>query len=133
MTAHFDHDAGPAPCDDCELAERCAARLLACESFRRYSRLERWQAAPREPSAELYAAIYAARQVDEAVLRRLREVRLATAAARGRRNGRKPRGMMQVASSQGIESSEKISATARNHQNRPGGFDLAPTEAVAVC
>lgn len=92
MTAHFDHDAGPAPCDTCELAERCASRFLACQAFWHYCRLERWHGAPREPTRERYTAIYQPRIVDEAVLARLREMKRQTKAERGTRDGRRPRG-----------------------------------------
>jgi len=113
MTAHFDHDAGPAPCDTCDLAERCATRLLACESFRRYTRLERWQAAPREPTRERFQAIYQPRVVDEAVLARLREMKRQTKAERGTRDGRRPRANLSDDEFQAIDSTEKIPAPAR--------------------
>src|SRR5579863_9980581 len=48
---------GPAPCDNCPMAQTCKAGL-ACIAFRRYTGLEPWGEAPREPTSEIYLAIF---------------------------------------------------------------------------
>ncbi len=53
--------AEPALCDGCPHAPRCAAGM-ACEQFRAFSTglsATRWQVAPRQPSADIYADLFA--------------------------------------------------------------------------
>ncbi len=54
---------GPAPCDDCVWAQRCAAQLLACQAFADYLTTQRavaWQGGRRGvPTRTIYARIYA--------------------------------------------------------------------------
>lgn len=90
MTAHFDNFTPPAPCDECEQAAWCAAEQLACTAFKAYTELGRWTDPPRDPTRELFVAIFRPRVRDEALLRQLRELRHATLTARGHRNGRRP-------------------------------------------
>ena len=52
---------GPAPCDSCRLAPRCAAELLACAAFQLYAttgRAPRWRLAPRAPTRERFDLIF---------------------------------------------------------------------------
>ena len=53
---------GPAPCDGCRSAPRCAAEKLACSAFAVYADgtpESRWAAAPRlDASAARYRVIY---------------------------------------------------------------------------
>ena len=47
---------GPAPCDGCRHALRCASSSEACEAFAlfvKYGREERWSYAPRQPDERL--------------------------------------------------------------------------------
>ncbi|MGA7825288.1 MAG: hypothetical protein WCA14_13955 [Steroidobacteraceae bacterium] len=52
---------GPAPCDSCPFAARCRDELLACQQFRAYciglSELL-WRDAQREPTREIFAAVF---------------------------------------------------------------------------
>jgi hypothetical protein len=67
---------GPAPCDTCDRAPKCAARGLACSAFAQFvdGRSEvRWAQAPRtDASADRFAAIFAGdrRAVDRGGRRR---------------------------------------------------------------
>jgi len=46
---------GPAPCDGCPRARRCALEHLACSAFEAYTRSRPWNLAPRvDASAERY-------------------------------------------------------------------------------
>lgn len=47
----------PSPCDGCQHAQRCRVQRLACDAFVLFAAggsRERWQIAPRQPSAEKY-------------------------------------------------------------------------------
>lgn len=51
----------PAPCDECSLRERCRAELLACQQFKLYTlglSSTRWRNAPRQPTREIFAAVF---------------------------------------------------------------------------
>jgi len=54
---------GPAPCDECPRAARCAERHLACSAFALFARgrsRARWSLAPRtDASAEQFSRIFA--------------------------------------------------------------------------
>ncbi len=73
MTIHGDIEnrIPPGPCDDCALASRCAAERLACQAFKRYTKLQSWHNAPRVPSHALFKAVFWPRQVSPAALVRL--------------------------------------------------------------
>jgi hypothetical protein len=64
---------GPAPCDNCQFRERCAARLLACEAYRLFVRnfSGPWDLAPRVPTRARYLAIFLD-ETDEAIGSRIR-------------------------------------------------------------
>jgi len=53
-----DTDVGPAPCDRCDLAPRCAAELLACRQFLEYVDRNHWTAGPRTPTRESYGQAF---------------------------------------------------------------------------
>jgi hypothetical protein len=51
-------NAVPSPCDGCRNWDRCAARMLACESFLSYVRgAEGWDGLPRKPTRALFGAV----------------------------------------------------------------------------
>jgi hypothetical protein len=55
------NELGPAPCDGCRFAARCAELHLACESFSAFvsgASEIRWQAAPRKPNGAIFARLY---------------------------------------------------------------------------
>lgn len=52
------------PCDDCRHASRCGRELLACDAFAVWVAAKgprSWQTAPRMPTRERFAGIYARR------------------------------------------------------------------------
>jgi hypothetical protein len=52
---------GPAPCDACRNAPRCAVQLEACPAFALYAKgasEARWRSAPRLPSREQFDMIF---------------------------------------------------------------------------
>jgi hypothetical protein len=56
------HDDSPGPCPECPNGARCGSRGEACEQFAlfvRFGGLERWRAAARQPSAAIFARLFA--------------------------------------------------------------------------
>jgi hypothetical protein len=77
---------GPAPCDGCRNADRCAAQLEACPAFAVYVAHAgelRWRGAPRTPSRERFDAIFAEPRAKAQTPKR---PRLLTAEERRQRN-----------------------------------------------
>jgi hypothetical protein len=78
---------GPAPCDGCRNADRCAAQLEACPAFAVYVAHAgelRWRGAPRIPSRERFDAIFA--EAPPAKAQTPKRPRLLTAEERRQRN-----------------------------------------------
>jgi hypothetical protein len=51
----------PPPCDQCHQAERCGARLLACEAFSLYvawASNRQWRVAMQEPTRQIFDTIF---------------------------------------------------------------------------
>ncbi len=88
---------GPSPCDDCRLRARCAVEMLACDSFRLYVELRRWETAPREPNAERFRLIFQPRHYDERELMRLRELKRLSRLAHGIKPRRQSRMSLEAA------------------------------------
>jgi len=56
---------GACPCENCEHAVRCRARLEACDVYASYLDGESeaaWRAAPREPQHALYVSLLVTRE-----------------------------------------------------------------------
>src|SRR5690348_12832134 len=51
-------EVGPPPCDNCALAKRCGAELVACTAFADYVNSNRWRAGPRSPSREGFERVF---------------------------------------------------------------------------
>lgn len=49
---------GPAPCDNCPTAAKCAAKLMCCRAFVRFVAGVSWQSSPRLPRRSLYRAVF---------------------------------------------------------------------------
>ena len=49
---------GPAPCEGCRYARRCAAERLACTAFTAFIACDDWVLRPRAPDAHTYAGIF---------------------------------------------------------------------------
>lgn len=80
---------GPAPCDDCPMAQWCASELLACRAFQLYATLRPWRNAMRLASHERYLAIYNCDERCDAELAAVREAQRRSRKVSGRRPGRK--------------------------------------------
>jgi hypothetical protein len=81
--AHHAHDESPGPCPKCVNVERCRCGE-ACKAFAMFVRFGgevRWLSAPRQPSSDVFDAIYNAKQMVGAKRGRGRRVRNESAGA----------------------------------------------------